>query len=238
MQKDGMTVPHHVAIIMDGNGRWATSRGLPRIKGHKAGVAVVEEVLDAAATAGVKHLSLFAFSTENWRRPEMEVTTIMSLLRYYLRLVSSKLGKKSIRFHFLGELETMPEGIQRDALALEAATAGESGMTFHLAVNYGSRMELVKALQSCINDGLQAEKIDESTISSRLWTAGTPDVDLLIRTSGEQRISNFLLWQSAYAELYFADCHWPDFKGDQFHMALEAYAARERRFGAIGATRP
>lgn len=219
---------------MDGNGRWATGKGLPRIKGHKAGVTVVEEVIDAADGAGVEHLSLFAFSTENWRRPDAEVTAIMSLLRFYLRLFLSKLNKKGIRFHFLGEIETMPDGIRRDALALQTATAGERGMTFHLAVNYGSRMELARAVRACINDGLRPEDVDEQAIGSRLWTAGAPDVDLLIRTSGEQRISNFMLWQSAYAEFYFADCHWPDFGADQFRTALEAYAARQRRFGGIG----
>ena len=228
-----MRVPQHVAIIMDGNGRWAAGRGLPRIKGHKAGVAVVEEIVDTAARTGVRHLSLYAFSTENWRRPDVEVSSIMSLLRFYLKSVTNRLLDNGIRFHFLGDIGTMPEGIQRDALALEAATANGDKMVFHLAVNYGSRMELVKAAQSCILDGLRAEEIDESAISARLWTNGVPDVDLLIRTSGELRISNFLLWQCAYAEFYFADCHWPDFHREQFQGALESFASRERRFGGI-----
>jgi len=225
--------PNHVAIIMDGNGRWATARGLPRIKGHKAGVAMVGEILDAAVSAGVKHLSLYAFSTENWRRPDAEVSVIMSILRFYLRLFTNILKDKGVRFHFLGDLEGLPEGIQRDALALEAATAGASKLVFHLAVNYGSRIELVNAVRSCVRDGLKPEDINESAIYSRLWTAGVPDVDLLIRTSGEMRISNFLLWQCAYAEFYFTDCHWPDFQKEQFNRALEAFAARERRFGGI-----
>jgi undecaprenyl diphosphate synthase len=222
-----------VAIIMDGNGRWATTRGLPRIKGHKAGVALVEEIIDAAANVGVKHLSFYAFSTENWRRPELEVSVIMSLLRIYLRLFTSKLCEKGIRFHFLGDLETMPQGIKRDAIALEEATAHCGEMVFRLAVNYGSRMELVNVLQNCIKDGLRADEVDEAAIESRLWTKGAPDVDLLIRTSGEQRISNFLLWQCAYAEFYFADCHWPDFNKQEFIKALEAFASRERRFGGV-----
>jgi len=228
-----LNIPRHVAIIMDGNGRWANSRGLPRIKGHKAGVVLVEEIVDAAAKAGIKHLSLYAFSTENWRRPDSEITVIMSMLRLYMRIVKNKLCENGIRFHFLGDLESMPEGIQVDARELEAATEGGSAMTFHLAVNYGSRLELVRAARKCIADGLTAEQIDEAAIEERLWTKGVPDVDLLIRTSGEQRISNFLLWQCAYAEFYFASCHWPDFTREEFNKALDAFSVRERRFGGV-----
>jgi len=228
-----MAAPRHVAIIMDGNGRWATARGLPRIKGHKAGVAAVEGVLDAALDAGVQHLSLYAFSTENWRRPEAEVAVIMSLLRFYLRLHASRFMGKGVRFHFLGDLDAMPDGIKTDAIALEEATGGADRMAFHLAVNYGSRMELARAARACIEDGLSADEVDEAAINARLWTAGTPDVDLLIRTSGEQRISNFLLWQCAYAEFYFADAHWPDFDAHQFRLALAVFASRERRFGGV-----
>jgi len=228
-----MAAPRHVAIIMDGNGRWAKARGLPRIKGHKAGVAAVEEIIEAALEAGVEHLSLYAFSTENWRRPAPEVSVIMSLLRFYLRLHAGRFMGRGVRFHFLGDLETMPEGIKGDALALEEATKAAGRMVFHLAVNYGSRMELVMAARSCVLDGVGAADLDESAIQARLWTAGAPDVDLLIRTSGEQRISNFLLWQCAYAEFYFAGAHWPDFRAEQFQEALDAFAARERRFGGI-----
>ncbi|MDR2561353.1 MAG: di-trans,poly-cis-decaprenylcistransferase [Holophagales bacterium] len=228
-----MNVPRHVAIIMDGNGRWANSRGLPRIKGHKAGVALVEDIVDAAAKAGVKHLSLYAFSTENWRRSDSEITVIMSILRQYMRMVKNRLCENGIRFHFLGDLESMSEGIQVDARDLETATEGNSAMTFHLAVNYGSRLELARATKKCIADGLTAEQIDEAAIEERLWTKGVPDVDLLIRTSGEQRISNFLLWQCAYAEFYFASCHWPDFTREEFNKALEAFSVRERRFGGV-----
>ncbi|MCL1893493.1 MAG: polyprenyl diphosphate synthase [Holophagaceae bacterium] len=228
-----MEIPQHVAIIMDGNGRWAKDKGLPRIKGHKAGVARVEEIVEVAANSGVKHLSLYAFSTENWRRPESEVSVIMCLLRLYLRLYTNSLHRKGIRFHFLGDIEGMPEGIRADALALEIATAGENGMVFHLAVNYGSRMELVNAIKKCISDGLEVADINETTVEERLLTKGVPPVDLLIRTSGEQRISNFLLWQCAYAEFYFADCHWPDFNKAEFQKAMESFASRERRFGGI-----
>ncbi len=228
-----MSAPNHVAIIMDGNGRWAAQRGWTRIKGHKEGVRAVEEVLDAAAEAGIQHLSLYAFSTENWKRPSLEVAGLMALLRMYLRMFLPKLQKKNIRFHHLGALEGLPAGIQRDLRALEASTAAHTGMTFHLAVNYGSRLEITHAAQRCIEDGLRAEEVTEEALQARLWTADAPEVDLLIRTSGEMRISNFLLWQAAYAEFYVTECLWPDFRGPQLREALAAYAVRERRFGGI-----
>jgi len=228
-----MTVPTHVAIIMDGNGRWAAQRGWPRIKGHKAGVQAVERILEAAADAGIQHLSLYAFSTENWKRPALEVGALMALLRMYLRMFVHQLSKKGIRFHHLGALDGMPAGIQADVKALEAATAQNPGMTFHLAVNYGSRLELSQAARRCLEDGLRPDQVDEAALAARLWTAGVPDVDLLIRTSGEHRISNFLLWQSAYAELYLTDLLWPDFGPAELKEALEDYAQRERRFGGI-----
>lgn len=228
-----MTVPTHVAIIMDGNGRWAAQRGWPRIKGHKAGVQTVERILEAASEAGIRHLSLYAFSTENWKRPHQEVAALMALLRMYLRMFLHQLAEKGIRFHHLGAAEGMPSGILADMRTLEEATAQNTGMTFHLAVNYGSRLELAQAARRCVEDGLRPEAIDEGALSARLWTAGVPDVDLLIRTSGEHRISNFLLWQSAYAELYLTDLLWPDFGPGELKAALEDYALRERRFGGI-----
>ncbi|MBK8573102.1 MAG: di-trans,poly-cis-decaprenylcistransferase [Holophagaceae bacterium] len=228
-----MTVPTHVAIIMDGNGRWAAQRGWPRIKGHKAGVQTVERILEAASDAGIQHLSLYAFSTENWKRPALEVGALMALLRMYLRMFVHQLAKKGIRFHHLGASEGMPAGILADMRTLEEATARNTGMTFHLAVNYGSRLELAQAARRCVEDGLQSGDINEDALSARLWTAGVPDVDLLIRTSGEHRISNFLLWQSAYAELYMTDLLWPDFGPAELQAALEDYAQRERRFGGI-----
>ncbi len=203
-----MTVPAHVAIIMDGNGRWAAQRGWPRIKGHKAGVQAVERILEAASDEGIRHLSLYAFSTENWKRPPQEVAALMALLRMYLRMFVHQLARKGIRFHHLGALQGMPEGIRADMRALEAATAQNTGMAFHLAVNYGS-------------------------IRKHLYESDMPDPDLVIRTSGEHRISNFLLWQSAYAELYMTDHLWPDFGPAELRAALEDYAQRERRFGGI-----
>ncbi len=228
-----MTVPTHVAIIMDGNGRWAAQRGWPRIKGHKAGVQSVERILEAASDAGIQHLSLYAFSTENWSRPALEVGALMALLRMYLRMFLHQLAKKGIRFHHLGALEGLPSGIRSDIKDLEEATAHNTGMTFHLAVNYGSRLELAQAARRCVEDGLRPDQVDEAALGSRLWTAGVPDVDLLIRTSGEHRISNFLLWQSAYAELYMTDLLWPDFGPAALQDALEDYTQRERRFGGI-----
>ncbi|GLH73315.1 isoprenyl transferase [Geothrix limicola] len=228
-----MSIPTHVAIIMDGNGRWAAQRGKARIKGHKAGVQAVERILEAASDAGIQHLSLYAFSTENWKRPALEVGALMALLRMYLRMFVHQLTRKQIRFHHLGSLEGMPAGIRTDIRALEAATAKNTGMTFHLAVNYGSRLELSQAARRCIEDGLRADQVDEAALEARLWTTGVPDVDLLIRTSGEHRISNFLLWQSAYAELYMTDLLWPDFGPAELQAALEDYAQRERRFGGI-----
>ena len=228
-----MTAPTHVAIIMDGNGRWAAERGWSRIKGHKAGVQAVERILEAAADLGIPHLSLYAFSTENWKRPGLEVLGLMALLRMYLRMFLPKLRRKGIRFHHLGDLEGLPEGIQKDIRSLEAKTAEHGGMVFHLAANYGSRLELVRAARMCVEDGLQPEQVDEAALAQRLWTAGIPDVDLLVRTSGEQRISNFLLWQAAYAEFYITDCLWPDFGRVQFEEALQVYASRQRRFGGV-----
>jgi len=228
-----MSVPNHVAIIMDGNGRWAGLRGWARIKGHKEGVRAVEDILDAAADAGIQHLSLYAFSTENWKRPGLEVAGLMALLRMYLRMFLPKLRRKGIRFQHLGSLEGLPEGIQRDLRSLEENTAGHGGMVFHLAVNYGSRLEITQAARRCVEEGLKPEEITEEAIGQRLWTQNAPDVDLLIRTSGELRISNFMLWQAAYAEFYITECLWPDFRGPQLREALEAYANRERRFGGI-----
>ncbi len=228
-----MSVPAHVAIIMDGNGRWAAQRGWARIKGHKEGVRAVEAILEAAAAEGIGHLSLYAFSTENWKRPSLEVAGLMALLRMYLRMFLPKLRQKNIRFHHLGTLEGLPEGIQRDIRELEAATAGHTGMVFHLAVNYGSRLEIAQAARRCLEAGLRPEEVTEEALQARLWTAGVPDVDLLIRTSGEMRISNFLLWQAAYAEFYVTECLWPDFRGPQLREALAAFALRERRFGGI-----
>jgi len=218
---------------MDGNGRWAAQRGWARIKGHKAGVRAAQDILEAASDLGIEHLTLYAFSTENWKRPGLEETMIMSLLRMYLRMFLPRLRSKGIRFHHLGAAEGLPEGVRKDLATLEAQTAQHRGMVFHLAVNYGSRLELAQAARRCVEDGLPAAEVTEGALAQRLWTAGVPDVDLLIRTSGELRLSNFLLWQAAYAEFYLTECLWPDFRGPELAEAVEAYAQRERRFGGI-----
>lgn len=228
-----MSHPTHVAIILDGNGRWAASRGLARIKGHKAGVRAVEAILDAAADEGIQHLSLYAFSTENWKRPALEVTALMALLRMYLRMFVPRLLAKGTRFHHLGSVEGLPDGVVSDLRWLERKTAQGTGMTFHLAVNYGSRLEIAQAAARCVADGLRVDQVDETALQARLWTAGVPDVDLMIRTSGEHRISNFLLWQAAYAELYLTDTLWPDFGPAQLREALADFVSRERRFGGL-----
>jgi undecaprenyl diphosphate synthase len=218
---------------MDGNGRWAAQRGWPRIKGHKAGVQAVHDILDAAVDLGIQHLTLYAFSTENWKRPGLEVGMLMALLRMHLRMFLPKLRSRGIRFHHLGAVEGLPPGVYRDLQGLEEKTKDHPGMVFHLAVNYGSRLELAQAARRCVEDGLKPAEVDEEALAARLWTAGTPDVDLLIRTSGELRLSNFLLWQAAYAEFFITDCLWPDFRGPQLREAVEAFAQRERRFGGI-----
>ena len=220
---------------MDGNGRWAAQRGWPRIKGHKAGVKAVEDILEAAVAEGIGHLSLFAFSTENWKRPGPEVASLMALLRMYLRMFRRRFIEKDIRFHHIGAIEGMPKGIQQDLRELEAATAAHGGLVFHLALNYGSRLELVQAVRQCLEDGLKPDAITEAALQARLWTGSAPDVDLLIRTSGEMRLSNFMLWQSAYAEFYVTETLWPDFGSTQLHEALEVYQQRERRFGGLAA---
>jgi undecaprenyl diphosphate synthase len=228
-----MSLPTHVAIIMDGNGRWAAQRGWSRIKGHKEGVARVDEIIEAAADAGIRYLTLYAFSTENWRRPSAEVQALMAMLRIYLRIFRNKLLANGIRFRHVGDLDGLPTGIVKDMQVLEEASAAGEGMIVNLAVNYGSRRELIQAVQRCMIDGVKPEELTEDTLTSRLWTAASPDVDLLIRTSGEFRLSNFLLWQVAYAEIYVTDTLWPDFHTDKLHEALEAYVKRERRFGGI-----
>jgi undecaprenyl diphosphate synthase len=217
---------------MDGNGRWAAQRGWSRIKGHKMGVQAVDDVLEEAARLGIRHLSLYAFSTENWKRPVAEVSALMAMLRMYLRIFVPKLTANGIRFHHIGDPDGLPPGVAADIRVLEARTAHLDRMTFHLAVNYGARLEILRAAKDCLADGL-APDLDEAGFERRLWTGDAPPVDLMIRTSGEQRISNFLLWQAAYAEFYVTDTLWPDFRAAGLREALDAYAQRERRFGGL-----
>ncbi len=228
-------VPAHIGIIMDGNGRWAELRGLPRIEGHRRGAERAKEVAEVAIELGVKCLTLYAFSTENWKRPASEISTLMKILELYLRNELSGLMKKGIVFRTIGEIERLPENIQVLIEETKAKTAGNKGMTLVAALSYSGRNEMVRTMQSLVRSGVAPEAITEELFDSCLDTAGLPPPDLIIRTSGERRLSNFMLWQSAYAELYFADTLWPDFDKEEFMMAVHDYQGRERRFGSLAA---
>lgn len=232
-------LPNHVAIIMDGNGRWARQRGLPRVAGHREGVLRAREAAELAARRGLKVLSLYAFSTENWRRPKDEVSFIMRLFEESVRREIPALTRNNILFRASGRLDELPAGVQAAIGDAVEATSGNSGLVLNIAVNYGGRAELVdaaRALARAVQAGeLSPEQIDEAELSRHLYTAGLPDPDLLIRPSGEMRLSNFFLWQAAYSELYVTKALWPDFRATEFEEALAAYKGRERRFGGLGA---
>ncbi len=229
-------VPAHVAIIMDGNGRWALERGLPRLAGHKAGAEAVSRCLRAAINRGVKYLTLYAFSSENWSREPAEVADLTSLLRYYLRHKVAELHREDVRIRFIGDLARFDVSLREELARAESLTRDNGRLTLLLALSYGGRGDIVQAArrlaQSVQQGDLKPEQIDETLFADKLWTAGVPDPDVVVRTSGEFRLSNFLLWQSAYAELVFLDIFWPDFNEGHFATVLEAYARRERRFGA------
>lgn len=232
------TLPVHVAIIMDGSGRWARRRGLPRIAGHKRGADSVREVVKAAAQIGVRYLTLFGFSSENWKRPFSEVEDLMGLLRRFLRSEVSELHAQHVRLRVIGDRDRLAKDIVELIDDAEALTAGNDGLTLVLALSYGSRAELTKATCSIAADvasgALALDQIDEDLVASRLYTADMPDPDLLIRTSGEQRVSNFLLWQSAYTEMVFLEVHWPDFGREHLAEAVREFGRRERRYGMAG----
>jgi undecaprenyl diphosphate synthase len=229
------SLPKHLAIIMDGNGRWAKARMLPRIMGHRKGVETVRLIVEECSKIGIGYLTLFAFSAENWSRPKTEVRSLMSLLKKYIRMEVPRMMRNNIRFNVIGNREELPVDV-RDALD-EAMhlTAANSGLTLTLALSYGARQEILqaaKALAADIAGGrLAAETVTESLFADYLYTAALPEPDLLVRTSGEMRISNFLLWQLAYTELYFTDTNWPDFNRNELYLALADYQSRERRFG-------
>jgi undecaprenyl diphosphate synthase len=225
-------IPRHVAIIMDGNGRWAEQRRLPRVAGHREGAESVRDVTRTARRIGIRALTLYAFSAENWGRPEPEVSGLMSLLAQFLERERPELMQNGIRLNAIGELERLPGVVQRKLAEVRAETAGNDGMTLTLALSYGGRQEIAAAARKAVARGAVLTAAD---IEAGLWTAGLPDLDLLVRTSGERRISNFLLWQCAYAELYFAEELWPDFRGRQLLAAVADYQRRQRRFGLTGA---
>jgi undecaprenyl diphosphate synthase len=228
-------VPRHLAIIMDGNGRWAKARGLPRAAGHRQGAEAARRTIRAAGEAGVQCLTLYAFSSENWRRPETEISDLMGLLRFYIGAELNSLHKEGIRLVILGDHKAFPADVAKMVDEAVARTAGNSRMTLAIALNYGSRAELVNAArriaERVAGGEMAPSDIDDAAIEAELDTAGLPPLDLVIRTSGEHRLSNFLLWQAAYAELLFVDCLWPEFDGDALREALAEYAGRERRFG-------
>jgi len=230
--------PHHVAIIMDGNGRWAKARGLPRIAGHRRGAESVRRVIRNAVGLGIPVLTLFAFSTENWARPETEVSDLMGLLRHYLRHELEELRKNGARLRVIGDRDRLAPDIVRDIEDAQLRTRPNSRIDVNICINYGARDEILRASRNLARKAaageIAADQIDESSFEKELLTAGVPDPDLLIRTSGEQRISNFLLWQCAYAELVFVDTLWPDFDKSHLEQAVAQFRRRERRYGGIG----
>jgi undecaprenyl diphosphate synthase len=226
-------LPAHVAVIMDGNGRWAAQRHLPRVEGHRSGIDAVRDTVEGSARLGIQVLTLYAFSVENWKRPAADVSTLMLLLKRYLRSELNTLLRNNIRFKVIGRMEDLAADVQRELRDAEARTATNSGMQFNIALNYGGRAEIVEAARRMVSDGLAPDQIDESRVSSYLYTAGQPDPDLLIRTSGEMRVSNFLLWQIAYAEIWVTDTLWPDFRMRHLLEAILAYQKRDRRFGGV-----
>ncbi len=235
VESGGDAAPFHVAIIMDGNGRWAKKRFLPRVAGHRAGVQAVRRVIEAAPDLGIDVLTLYAFSSENWRRPADEVTDLMGLLRQYLRSEIDELHANGVRLRFIGDLSRLSTDLQAMLADAGRRTAGNTRLTLVLALNYGATDEMARVVRSIAQDvaagRLAADAVDADAIEARLDTAGLPPPDVVVRTSGEQRLSNFLLWQAAYAELVFVDTLWPDFDGMKLGAAVDAYRARERRFG-------
>ncbi|MBP6181481.1 isoprenyl transferase [Flavobacterium sp.] len=232
---DATNLPKHLAIIMDGNGRWAKQKGLLRSLGHESGTKSVKKIIEASAALGIEYLTLYAFSTENWNRPKLEVETLMRVLINSLKKELITLQKNNIKLNAIGNLEKLPNSAQKELLDVMNKTKDNTQMTLTLALSYGSREELVHAVKNICskvkNNIISIDTIDDSIINEHLYTQNLPDVDLLIRTSGEHRISNFLLWQIAYAELYFTDILWPDFKEQDLYEAIISYQKRERRFG-------
>jgi undecaprenyl diphosphate synthase len=223
----------HVAIIMDGNGRWARMRGLPRIEGHRNGVKKVNEIIDAAIEAGLEAVTFYTFSMENWSRPAAEVNALMRFLSTYIKSEMNRLHGQNVVFRAIGKLDKLPDGVQKLLADFERLTRNNTGLIVTTALSYGGREEIVNAVKRITEKGIAAENIDDRVVESNLYTVGIPDPDLIIRTSGEMRLSNFLLWQSAYAEFYFTDILWPDFGRDEFMSAIREFQGRDRRFGAL-----
>lgn len=226
-------VPIHVGIIMDGNGRWAQARGLPRIAGHQAGTENLRRILRATVEFGIRILTIYAFSTENWERPREEVEGLMSIMERMIDRELPELHREGVQIRHLGRLDRVPERLQEKIRYALDLTRENQRLILNVAFNYGGRAEIVDAVRRIIRDGIPAEQVDEGLIARYLYTAGLPDPDLIIRTSGEMRVSNFLIWQGAYAEYYVTPVYWPDFDKDEYYKALAEYARRERRFGRV-----
>ena len=232
-----MNVPQHVAIILDGNGRWAKSKGMPRNYGHAQGSKNVEKICEEAWRMGIKYLTVYAFSSENWNRPDDEVEALMKLLRNYMKTCLKTAKKNDMKIRVIGEKSRLDEDIRTKIEELEEATKDNQGLNFQIAINYGSRDEITRAVRRLAEDvkegKVEPKEVNEALIETYLDTHGIPDPDLLIRTSGEQRLSNYLLWQLAYTEFYFTDVHWPDFSKEELEKAIQQYNARDRRFGGV-----
>ncbi len=238
MQIDKKNLPGHIAIIMDGNGRWAQKQGMMRLFGHQAGVKTVKKIVEAAREIGISLLTLYAFSPENWKRPADEVSGLMSLLKSYLESELASMLKNNIQLRSIGELDNLPIEVKEVLRKSISETAGNNGLILNLALSYGGRIEVVSAARElaglCLKGVIKPDDIDEELFESKLYTAGLPDPDLLIRTGGEARLSNFLLWQASYAEIYFTDTAWPDFTEDDLLAAIGSFQRRQRRFGRTG----
>jgi len=234
---ESASVPRHIAVIMDGNGRWANSRGLPRKAGHRAGAEAVREAVEICQDLGIEYLTLYAFSSENWNRPQDEVDSLMKLLERFLKTKAREIAKKNVRLKAIGRLNLLPERVRRELDQVVEDTKNNDNLTLVLALSYGSREEIVDAAkaiaQKASSGEISPEDIDGDTISKHLYTSEIPDPDLLIRTSGELRLSNFLLWQLSYAEIFISQRNWPDFRKEDFQQAVQEYARRNRRFGRV-----
>jgi len=226
-------VPQHVAMIMDGNGRWALQRGLPRLAGHKAGTENLRRVIRASVEFGIKYLTIYAFSTENWGRPPEEVKGLMYILEDVIDRELNELHKEGVQLRHIGRLERLAPSLQEKVLKAIEVTKNNDRLVLNIAFNYGGRDEIVQAIQRMMKDGVSPEKVTDELVSQYLYTAGVPDPDLIIRTSGELRVSNFLIWQAAYSEWYITPTFWPDFNKEEYYQALEAFAQRDRRYGKV-----
>ncbi|MEZ0396347.1 MAG: isoprenyl transferase [Anaerolineales bacterium] len=226
-------IPRHVAIIMDGNGRWALQRGLPRLAGHRAGTENLRRIITASVEFGIQYLTIYAFSTENWGRPREEVEGLMRILEDVIDRELGELHKEGVQLRHIGRLERLDPAIQEKVLAAIDLTRNNNRLILSVAFNYGGRDEIVCAIQKMIRDGVRAEEVNDELVNRYLFTAGVPDPDLIIRTSGELRVSNFLIWQAAYSEWYITPTYWPDFDKEEYRKALEAYARRDRRYGGL-----